>query len=123
VVCCIDEEREYNEWYNSLTPEEQESVYNDKIHTYEVLSVNQYVRTETNRYGGVMDTDICYTFTYLDSDGTLKSVQDFENIGSNSMQVTVGDKDVYIVNENSDGGKTLQLTKETLSKIQLTQNG
>lgn len=109
----------HNIWYNSLTPEEKavyelqkQQEYESNIYTYEVLSVQSYIRTRTNNFGGVRGTDLCYAFTY--TDGTrLYTEDDFQNLPNGYTKVTLGDKNLYIINRNSSSSYTLQLTKET----------
>lgn len=127
VWACV-EDAKYNEWYNSLTVEERQKVDAEKeaarqanIHRYDVVSVNKYVRTETNQFGGVVDTDICYTFEYIDGAGNLKHIDDFEHLEYGLTKVVVGDSNQYIIDTNGEDVRYLQLTKETLQNIQLQQ--
>ena len=113
VYATINEMR-HTEWYESLTPEEKESYnlqkqqeYENRIHRYEVVGVHKYLKTTTNNFGGVIRTDVCYTFTYL-AGGVLYSVEGFDH-----NRIIIGDTDMYIINHNN-GTQTLQLTKETL---------
>lgn len=125
----VYEENKYNTWYNSLSEEEKlqvqrekEAEYNSRISRYKVLSVSQYVRTDTNNFGGIVDTEICYTFTYLDSNGNVKQVDNFQHLEYGLTKITVGDTNQYIVNANGETTRTLQLTKETLANIKINQN-
>lgn len=113
----------YDNWYDSLTSSEKAEVdlqrqqaYESRIHRYEVVSVHKYAKTVTNNFGGVVGTDICYSFTYLDGN-KLCSVDNFEHLEYGLTKVTIGDKDLYIVNDNGETTYTLQLTKETLKNI------
>jgi hypothetical protein len=126
----IYESTEYERWYNSLSAEEKAEVdrqrdaeYQSNIHTYEVIGVSKYVRVETNSRGGVMDTDICYTFEYIDGNGDLKHVEGFEHLEYGLTKVVLGETDAYIVNTNGEDTRTLQLTKETLKNIQTLNSG
>jgi hypothetical protein len=126
----IYEATEYERWYESLSPEEKlavdqerEAEYQANIYTYEVVGVSKYVRVETNSRGGIMDTDICYTFQYIDANGELKHVDDFEHLEYGLTKVVIGDTDAYIVNTNGEDIRTLQLTKETLKNIQTLNPG
>ena len=118
----------HEKWYDSLTAEEklvydmeQEQKREANISRYEVVHAAQYVRTETNQFGGVTDTDICYTFQYLQGD-TLKSVDGFEHLEYGLTKVIVGDSDMYIIDRNGvDEYRYLQLTKETLKNIELKE--
>lgn len=117
---------EHDEWYNSLSVEEkleydrqQAQKREENIYRYEVIGVAQYVRTETNQFGGVTDTDICYTFQYLQGD-KLKSVDGFEHLEYGLTKVIVGDSNMYIVDKNGiDEYRYLQLTKDTLKNIKM----
>ncbi len=42
---------------------------------------------------------------------------DFQHFEYGLTKVTIGDKDLYIVNNNGETTRTLQLTKETLANI------
>ena len=91
--------------------------------TYEVVGVAKYARVKTNAMGGVLNTDICYAFEYIDGNGNLKSVDDFEHLEYGLTKVVVGDTDAYIINTNGEDTRTLQLTKETLKNIQTLNPG
>lgn len=98
--------------------EEQWAAYRANcIHRYEVLSVFQYAEAETNRYGGVHGTDICYAFTYLDANGSLKSVKGFEHLEYGLTKVCIGEKDEYVVDDYGDNMRYLYLSKDTLSRM------
>ncbi len=126
VAAGVTKSVEHKEWYNSLSEEEkiafdaeQEQKREANIHRYEVIGVAQYVRTETNQFGGVTDTDICYTFQYLHGD-KLKSVDGFEHLEYGLTKVIIGDEDMYIIDTNGiDEYRYLQLTKETLQNIKM----
>lgn len=116
VYATIDEMR-HIEWYESLTPEERERYdtqrqreYENRISRYEVVSVHKYLKTTTNNFGGVIRTEVCYTFTFL-AGGVLYSVEGFDH-----NRIIIGDADMYIINHNN-GTQTLQLTKETLANM------
>ena len=126
----IYEATEYDRWYESLSPEEKlvvdqerEAEYKANVHTYEVVGVSKYVRVKTNSRGGIMETDICYTFQYIDADGELKHVDNFEHLEYGLTKVVLGDTDAYIINTNGEDTRTLQLTKETLKNIQTLNPG
>ena len=89
--------------------------YEEQIITYEVVSVYKYVRNETNGMGGIVDTDICYNFSYISGD-ELCHVEEFIHYDEGLTKVTIGDSDCYIVNKYTDE-KYLQLTKETLNLL------
>ena len=117
---------QHDKWYNSLTAEEkaeydaeQEAIRQSNIHRYEVVGVSQYVRNQTNNFGGIIDTDICYAFQYLDGNN-LKTVENFEHLEYGLTKIIVGDSNMYIVDTNGiDDYRYLQLTKETLQNIKV----
>jgi hypothetical protein len=117
VAYAIIDNVKYTEWYESLTPAERESYdmqkqqeYENRIRRYEVVGVHKYLKTTTNNFGGVIRTDVCYTFTYL-AGGVLYSVEGFDH-----NRIIIGDTDMYIINHNN-GTQTLQLTKETITNM------
>ena len=114
----------YQKWYNSLSVEEKaiedkrkEKEYNDNIYKYEIVSVSKYIKNETNNFGGITDTETCYSFTYLDNKGKTHHIDDFYHTDYGLWKVTVGDKNLYIVNNNGEITRTLQLTEETYKKF------
>ena len=123
----VQQEKEYNAWYNSLSPEEQAKEQariaakrEERIQRYEVFSVSQYVRNETNQFGAITDTDICYAFSYI-AGNNLQHVDGFEHLDYGLTKVIIGDKDMYIVDTNgADTHRYLQLTKETLKNIKIS---
>lgn len=108
--------KEYQEWYQTLSAEEQQAIYESNIKCYEVVGVHKYAKTNTNQFGGVTSVDIYYSFTYLD-DGTLCSEDNFYPSGYGEY-IIIGDKNLYIINRNGESTYTLQLTRETLENMQ-----
>jgi hypothetical protein len=111
------------ESFKSLTPAEKEAYelqkqreYESRIQRYEVVSVHKYTKNITNKFGGIIGTEVCYSFTYVGGD-QLYSVDDFRHLEYGLTKVTIGDSDLYIVNNNGETTRTLQLTKETLANI------
>lgn len=91
----------------------------NSTHVYEVLNAFQYVKTDTNGYGGIRNQDIVIGFTYLDSNGTMKTVDYWYG------DVIISDSDKYEICDSSylaDCYQKLYLTKETIAKMQLNQN-
>lgn len=80
-----------------------------QVEEYEILSVSKYLQNETNGFGGIIDAEIYYFFSYINSDG--KVIDEFE---FPTWLVKVGDKDKYVKSEN-----ILYLTEETLKSIKL----
>ena len=84
---------------------------------YEVLSVYQYPRTNTNGYGGITGYDVGYHVSYIDDNGNVGE-EDFVNQSewdNPNTLVTVGDETKLIISSN--GKITLYLTREDFEKI------
>ena len=88
----------------------------NSVKKYEVVSVYQYISIETNRFGDVKDQSLKYSFMYVDNNGRLHKVDEFEHVESGYTQVCIGDKDEYVVKQ--DTYRILYLTKETLKNMQ-----
>lgn len=99
-----------------MTQEEYAEYIARRYKHYEVCSVFQYTEVHTNNYGGVTGTDVCYSFTYLDGSGNLKTISSFEHLEYGLTKVCVGEVDEYVVDKTKDI-RYLYLTKETLSKL------
>lgn len=82
--------------------------------TYEVVSVTQYISTETNQFGGVTDQSLAYAFTYLDDNGDLYTVDEFENLAYGTTKVKIGGSNEYVI---QDDCRILYLTKDTMKNI------
>lgn len=118
LVDVIKDRKQYNDWYNSLSVEEQAIEKEKYIKRYEVLNVHKYIQTQTNRYGGVTGSEICYTFQYVDDSG-LKTVDNFRDLEYGLTRVIIGDENMYIIDDfNTDTYRYLQLTEETLRNLQ-----
>lgn len=121
IVNIIKDRKEYNDWYNSLSAEEQATEREKYIEKYEVLNIHKYIQQETNKYGGVVGSKICYTFQYID-EGELKTIDNFKDIEYGLTHVVIGDENVYIIDNfklfKSDTHYYLQLTEETLRNLQ-----
>lgn len=100
-----------------LTDEELAEIRANSISEYEVVSVMKYTETRTNNFGGVTGTDICYAFEYIDDDGVLKSVKDFQHFEYGLTKVCIGDEDKYVVDEYGETRRYLYLTKDTLKSM------
>lgn len=83
----------------------------------EIVSVFPYVSRSTNRYGGAVDEDILYYFTYKDFNGKLNIWEDYDP-NSIYYNLCLGDKDIIVFNPNNiyDGNTTLYLTESTLKE-------
>lgn len=82
--------------------------------TYEVVSVTQYISTKTNQFGGVTDQSLAYAFTYLDDNGDLYTVDEFENLAYGTTNVKIGKTNKYVI---QDDCRILYLTKDTMKNI------
>ena len=82
--------------------------------TYEVVSVTQYISTKTNQFGGVTDQSLAYAFTYLDDNGDLYTVDEFENLAYGTTKVKIGKTNKYVI---QDDCRILYLTKDTMKNI------
>ncbi len=85
---------------------------------YEVCSVKQYVFTKTNNFGGVVDTELCYAFTYIDENGNLKTVDRFQHFEYGLTKVCVGNSNKYVIDNYGEAIRYLYLTKDTISSLQ-----
>lgn len=130
VVNAVYHETKEKKYFETLTPQQQQEYLANKeaeekaqreanISRYEVVSAFRYIKVETNQFGGVTGTDVCYAFEYIDSSGKLHSIKGFENLEYGLTKVIIGDSDMYIVDKNGiDTYQYLQLTKETLENIE-----
>lgn len=82
--------------------------------TYEVVSVTQYISTKTNQFGGVTDQSLAYAFTYLDDNGDLYTVDEFENLAYGTTKVKIGKSNKYVI---QDDCRILYFTKDTMKNI------
>ena len=117
--------KEYEIYYASLSEEEKKAVDAEnaakeeaKKTRYEVVSVFKYAKNQTNNFGGVIKTEIAYSFDYIDKDGNLRTEKDFINREGSLSQIIIGDCNQYIIEDKGlDTYRYLQLTKETLQKM------
>ena len=100
-----------------ISDEEYAAYRESCISRYEVCSVTQYIDTRTNRFGGIIDRSLCYAFTYLDQDGTLKTVEDFQNLEYGLTKVCIGESNQYVIDEYGETKEYLYLTRDTLVSI------
>lgn len=99
-----------------MTEEEYAAYLERRYKHYEVCSVFQYTEPVANGYGGVIRTEVCYSFTYLDGNSTLHSVDGFQHLEYGLTKICVGNVDEYVVDTIKDI-RYLYLTKNTLSKL------
>ena len=84
------------------------------VNEYEVVSVYQYTDTVTNKFGGVIRTDVKYCFTYIGSDGQLHEFDGFTHTEYGMWKLHVGKENKYV---EKDGERHLYLTKETFKNL------
>lgn len=87
--------------------------YNNKTE-YEVCSVMEYTQNVTNQYGGITKTYSCYSFTYIDNNGDVQTIDDFQNNPYGYTHLKISKSNKYVI-DGSD--KYLYLTKETLNSL------
>ncbi len=115
-MCCGCEEKTMAEQMN-MTEEEFQEYRQSCIHKYPLCSVTQYIKTVTNRFGGVIDTDLCYAFTYLDGGNNLRTVDDFQHFDYGLTKVITGEENMYMEDTYGETVRYLVLTPETLKSI------
>jgi hypothetical protein len=114
----IKDRKDYKDWYNSLSVEEQTVEREKYIQRYEIVNIHKYILPKTNGYGGVIGSEICYTFQYVNGD-ELKTISDFRDLKYGLTRVIIGDKNMYIIDDfNLDTYCYLQLTEETLKSLE-----
>ena len=105
--------------YNSrsMTEEERATYESSRTHEYQVTSVCQYIETRTNNFGGIIDQELKYHFTYIGDDGQLHQFSGFEHEESGLWKVCIGDENKYVVKDGFDTYRWLYLTEETLRNM------
>jgi hypothetical protein len=90
-----------------------EQQYNDS-HTYEIISVEEYIRVTTNQFGAVTDQSPAYSIWYKDTSqpGGVDLIEDIEFHEYGIHKMVLGDKDTITFRQ--DGGITVRLTEETM---------
>lgn len=81
---------------------------------YEILSVQSYIKTETNGYGGIFRQDIVYQITYLDNDGNVQILTEFNPLEYGN-KLKVGDTNKLVQADRYE--YHLYLTRETYDKL------
>ena len=90
------------------------------VERYDVVSTHLYQHIETSSFGKVTDVDIKYYFSYVDADGHLKHVDEFDHSGRYEY-VEIGEKNEYVIDPNNNT-KILYLTQETLENLNTINN-
>lgn len=100
-------------------PEEDKLAYAEQHHhEYEVVSVYQYIKTETNVLGGIMRQEPRYCFNYIGDDGNLHQFDDYEHTEYGLWKICIGDENKYVVDDGIDTYRWLYLTEDTLKNMQ-----
>jgi hypothetical protein len=89
--------------------------YEERYNFYEIVSVDKYIREETNVFGAVLDTEVCYNFSYV-AGNNVYHVDKFIHYNYGNTKVIIGDSDCYMVSRYTDE-RYLQLTKETFNSL------
>lgn len=100
-----------------MTEEERAQWLAERTNTYEVLSVSQYTKPVTNNFGGVIRTEVCYTFSYIDGNGELCIEDDFQHFEYGLTKICLGEADQYVTVSRGDTYRYLYLTKETIQNM------
>lgn len=90
-----------------------EQEYNER-HTYEIISIEEYIRVTTNQFGAVTDQSPAYSIWYKDPSkpGNVDLIEDIEFHEYGIHKMVLGDKDTITFRLN--GGVTVRLTEETM---------
>lgn len=90
-----------------------EQEYNER-HTYEIISIEEYIRVTTNQFGAVTDQSPAYSIWYRDPSqpGNVDLIEDIEFHEYGIHKMVLGDKDTITFRLN--GGVTVRLTEETM---------
>lgn len=101
----------------SMTEEEWAAYEASITHEYQVIYVYQYIATQTNNFGAVIDQELKYCFTYIGDDGQLHQFDDFEHTEYGLWKVCIGDENKYIVRDGFNTYRWLYLTEETFKNM------
>ena len=103
------------EKYEQATQERAiaEQEYNES-HTYEIISIEEYIRVTTNQFGAVTDQSPAYSIWYKDTSkpGNVDLIEDIEFHEYGIHKMVLGDQDTITFRLN--GGITVRLTEETM---------
>lgn len=90
-----------------------EQEYNER-HTYEIISIEEYIRVTTNQFGAVTDQSPAYSIWYKDPSkpGNVDLIEDIEFHEYGVHKMVLGDQDTITFRLN--GGITVRLTEETM---------
>lgn len=103
------------EKYTKTTQEKAiaEQEYNER-HTYEIISIEEYIRVTTNHFGAVIDQSPAYSIWYKDTSkpGNVDLIEDIEFHEYGIHKMVLADKNTITFRQ--DGGITVRLTEETM---------
>ena len=90
-----------------------EQEYNER-HTYEIISIEEYIRVTTNQFGAVTDQSPAYSIWYKNSSKpcNVDLIEDIEFHEYGIHKMVLGERDT--ITFRLDGGITVQLTEETM---------
>lgn len=117
----------YNIWFDKLSIEERHEYLSGEtskliggaIENFEITSINKTKTTVKLRGRGAGTMEVpAYTFVYEDRYGKEYTEKDLWVNDETSSQIILGDKDLYIIDENKICAfKYLQLTEETMRNL------
>lgn len=112
---CLYDMKKNPEKYEQATQERAvaEQEYNER-HTYEVISIEEYIKITTNQYGAVTDQNPAYSIWYKDTSksGGVDLIEGIEFHEYGIHKMSLGDKDTITFRQ--DGGITVRLTEEAM---------
>lgn len=89
-----------------------------RTYEYKVVSVYHYIKPNTNGWGGIIDYESKYYFAYIDNNGDLQEITDFQHTPNGIHKVCVGQENKYVVQDSGvNTYKWLYLTEETLNSM------
>jgi hypothetical protein len=100
-----------------MTKEERDAYEASRTHEYQVVSVYQYIATQTNNFGAVTNQELKYCFTYIGDDGQLHQIDNFEHTEYGLKKVCIGSENKYVVKDGFDTYRWLYLTEETFNNM------
>lgn len=105
----------------SETPEQKEARIAaweaSKHHEYEIVSVSQYIKTETNGLGAVIKQEPAFYFTYIGDDGQIHDYKDYTYSNYGLRKLAIGDTNKFVIEDGFDTYMWLYLTKDTMNNI------
>ena len=107
-----------NKLPDNTTTEEIIAYENSITREYEVVSVNQYLETETNAFGMITEQELKFEFDYIDELGRPVTCSKFENTEHGLTNVCVGEENKYVVKDfGVNVYRTLYVTEDNLKYV------